>query len=295
MAFDPVASFGRVLTAMVTPFNEAGELDLGVAQELARYLVANGSDGIVVSGTTGEGPVLTDPERIDLVAAVVEAVDAPVIAGTGTNDTAHSIEMTKQAERVGAAGALVVTPYYNRPSQAGIAAHLGAVCASSSLPVVLYDIPVRTGRGATLDTVLAAAEANENLVAIKDASGDVGRAAEIVARSSDDFVLYSGDDALILPFLSVGGVGVIAVASHWAGPQMGEMIAAYLAGDVERARVLNESLLASWRFETSEAAPNPIPAKAAMRALGFKVGQCRLPMGDASPEVEAAAKAITAR
>ncbi|MCX6511809.1 MAG: 4-hydroxy-tetrahydrodipicolinate synthase, partial [Actinobacteria bacterium] len=281
--------------AMVTPFGEAGELCLDEAATLAKYLVAHGSDAIVVSGTTGEGPVLTDEERISLVEAVVKAVDVPVIAGTGTNDTAHSIAMTKLAEGVGAAGALVVTPYYNRPSQAGITAHLEAVCAASKLPVILYDIPARTGRGASLATVLDLAARVENLVAIKDATGDVSRAVEIIAASSDDFVLYSGDDSLTLPLLSVGATGVIAVASHWAGEAMGEMIAAYKAGDVAKAQAINEGLLPSWRFEGSDAAPNPIPAKAACRALGLKVGQCRLPLGDCPPEVDAAAKALVAQ
>jgi 4-hydroxy-tetrahydrodipicolinate synthase len=286
--------FGHVLTAMVTPFDEGGALDLDAARTLAQHLVANGSDGLVVAGTTGEAPVLTDPERLDLIAAVAEAVTVPVIAGTTTNDTEHSIGLTRQAAGLGAAGILAVTPYYNRPSQAGLTGHFAAVAAATDLPVILYDIPVRTGRKIAAETILGLAEAHANVVAVKDAAGDPASAAELLARASSSFELYSGDDGLTLPLLSVGASGVISVASHWVGRQMGEFIAAFARGDVEAARRGNAEILDAYRFESSERWPNPLPTKAVLRAMGLRVGQCRLPMGAADAELDAQAAALVA-
>ena len=286
--------FGRVVTAMVTPFGSDGGLDLDAAAILARHLVDNGSDGIVVAGTTGEGPVLTDSERIDLFRAVVEAVTVPVIATSGTNDTAHSIQMTQEAAAAGAAGVLVVTPYYNRPSAAGLSAHFRAVAGSSDLPVVLYDIPVRSGRRIGADLTIQLARDVVNIVAVKDATGDVTSAARVVAEAPTGFEVYCGDDPLTLPFASIGGVGIISVASHWAGGLIGEMLAAYAAGDVVLAADINRSLLESYRFESSDEYPNPVPAKAACRAMGLAVGQCRLPNAPGPQSLDEHAREVVA-
>ena len=288
------ARFGAVLTAMVTPFDDDGRLDLDAAVRLARWLVDNGNDGLVVAGTTGEAPVLTDAEQADLFRAVCEAVTVPVVAGTGSNDTAHAIEMTKTAEQAGAAAALLVTPYYNRPSQAGIEAHFRAVAASTSLPVVLYDIPVRTGRKIDNDTMLRLARDVPNVVGVKDATGDPYSSARLLAEAPAGFELYSGDDGMTLPLLAVGAVGTIGVATHWNAALQAEMLASYFKGDVESARRINARLLPSFVFETSDTTPNPMPAKAMMRVLGHRVGQCRLPIGPAPDGLEDEARRILA-
>ncbi len=287
--------FGSVVTAMVTPFGEDGRVDHQVAAELARHLVAAGTDGLVVAGSTGEGPVLTDEERIELFRTVIGAVDVPVIASTGTNDTAHSVMLTEEAAACGADGVLVVTPYYNRPSKAGIAAHFRTVAACSDLPVVLYDIPVRSGRRIGAELIVELARDVPTIVAVKDATGDVPAAAVVVAEAPEGFEVYSGDDPLTLPFLSIGGVGVISVASHWAGPVLAEMIHAHRDGDVDRAASLNRRLAESYRFESTEEYPNPVPAKAACRTLGLPVGQCRLPNAPAPADLDELARSIIAR
>jgi 4-hydroxy-tetrahydrodipicolinate synthase len=286
--------FGSVVTAMVTPFGPDGALDLDAAATVARHLADTGTEGIVVAGTTGEGPVLTDPERVDLFRAVVEAVTIPVIASSGTNDTAHSVHMTEAAAAAGAAGVLVVTPYYNRPSAAGLSAHFRAVAQASSLPVVLYDIPVRSGRRIGPDLTLQLAREVPNIVAVKDATGDVVSAARVVAEAPAGFEVYSGDDALSLPFASIGGVGVISVAAHWAGPLFAELFAAYRSGDVARAADVNRDLLESYRFESSDEYPNPVPVKAACRALGLPVGQCRLPNAPGPQSLDDQARSVVA-
>ncbi len=278
--------FGAVVTAMVTPFDESGALDVRAAADLARWLADHGSDGLVVAGTTGEGPVLTDEEAADLFRAVAEAVTIPVVAGTGTNDTRHSIELTRMAADAGVDGVLVVTPYYNRPSQAGLFSHFEAVAGSTDLPVLLYDIPVRSGRKIAHETMLRLAREVTNVVGVKDAAGDVAGTARLAADAPDAFEIYCGDDSLTLAMLAVGAVGVVSVASNWAPAEMGEMIRAFAKGDIEAARAANARMIDSYDFETSETAPNPIPAKAACRALGLRVGQCRLPMGEAPPGVD---------
>ncbi len=269
--------FGSVVTAMVTPFDDDGRLDLDGAAALARHLVDNGSDGLVVAGTTGEGPVLTDQEMIDLWRAVVDAVTVPVVAGTGTNDTAHSIALTQAAGDAGVQGVLVVTPYYNRPSQAGLSAHFRAVSGATELPILLYDIPVRSGRRIATELLIELGNTVGNIVGVKDATADAVAAARVVAETPDDFELYSGDDAMTLPLLAVGGVGIISVAAHWAGALFVEMVSGFLSGDLAGARQANVRLFESYQFESSDAFPNPMPAKAACRALGLPVGQCRLP------------------
>jgi 4-hydroxy-tetrahydrodipicolinate synthase len=288
----PAPRFGTVVTAMVTPFGPDGALDLDAAAALARHLADHGSEGLVVAGTTGEGPVLTDDERISLFRAVIDAVTIPVIATSGTNDTAHSVLMTREAEAAGAAGVLVVTPYYNRPSAAGLAAHFRAVAGASSLPVVLYDISVRSGRRIGPDLTVHLAHDVPTIVAVKDATGDLASAARVVAEAPSGFEVYSGDDSLTLPFASIGGVGVISVASHWAGPVFVRMLAAYRSGDVVAAAELNRSLLESYHFESSDEYPNPVPAKAACRALGLVVGQCRLPNAPAPHSLDDQARSV---
>jgi 4-hydroxy-tetrahydrodipicolinate synthase len=287
--------FGAVLTAMVTPFGDDGALDLSGAATLARWLVAHGSDGLVVAGTTGESPVLSDGEKRDLWRAVAEAVTVPVIAGSGTNDTAHSVELTRMAAQAGAAGILAVTPYYNRPPQSGLASHFRAVAAATNLPVMIYDIPVRTGRKVAHDTLAALAKEVPTIVAVKDAAGDPAASARLLAEVSSGFDLYSGDDGLTLPLLSVGAAGVVSVAAHWAGEPIAEMIASFFKGDVDLARRLNASLLESWSFQTGDLAPNPIPTKAMLRALGLPAGQCRLPLGPAPAGIEDQARGVHAR
>jgi 4-hydroxy-tetrahydrodipicolinate synthase len=289
-----MARFGRVLSAMVTPFDSEGRLDLDEAQRLARWLQDQGNDGLVVSGTTGESPTLTDDERLSLFAAVIEAVSIPIIAGSGTNDTAHSVHMTKEAARLGAAGILALCPYYNRPSQAGIEAHLRAIAAATPLPQMIYDIPVRTGRKVSSALLLKLAREVANVVALKDAAGNPGETAVVIANAPEGFEVYSGDDGLTLPLLASGAVGVVGVATHWTAPDHQEMFDLWEKGDVVGARAVNARLLESFAFETGDDAPNPIPTKAMMRHLGFAVGQARLPMGPAPAFVEERAPQVWA-
>lgn len=288
-----MARFGRVLSAMVTPFDDNGLIDLDEARRLARWLQDNGHDGLVIAGTTGESPVLTDDEKLSLFAAVIEAVTIPVIAGTGTNDTAHSVHLTKEATALGAAGILALCPYYNRPSQAGIEAHIRAMAECTPLPQMVYDIPVRTGRKISTATLLRLFEV-PNIVAVKDAAGNPGETAVLIARAPDSVEVYSGDDALTLPLLASGIVGVVGVATHWTAADHQEMFDLWEKGDTVGARLINARLLESFAFETGDDAPNPIPTKAMMRHLGFNVGQARLPMGPAPEFVETRAPQVWA-
>ena len=290
-----MAHFGAVTTAMVTPFSDDGALDVDTAVALARWLAEHGNDGLVVAGTTGESPVLTDDEKLELWRAVAEAVSVPVVAGTGSNDTAHSVELTRRAAGTGVAGVLVVTPYYNRPSQAGLEAHFRAVAGASSLPVLMYDIPIRTGRKVSHDVLVRLAREVPNIVGVKDAALDVAASASLMAAAPSGFELYSGNDDQTLPLLSIGATGTVGIATHWAGELVGEMIAAFGKGDVERARHINARLLDSYAFETGDLTPNPIPAKAMMRVLGLPVGQCRLPMGAAPEGTEDRAREVLAK
>jgi 4-hydroxy-tetrahydrodipicolinate synthase len=283
--------FGAVICAMVTPFDDRGRLDVPGAAKLARWLIDNGNDALVVAGTTGECMALSDAEKIELWKTVRQAVGVPLIAGTGTAGTAHSVELTKAAAALGADAALVVTPYYNRPSQEGIEAHFRAIAAASTLPVIAYDIPKRTGREIKLGTMLAMA-ADGVIAGVKDAAGSPANTAALVEQAPPSFEVYSGDDALTLALLAVGAVGIISVASHWAGAHMSEMIASFTKGDTASALALNNRLLESWDFETSDAAPNPVPTKAMLRALGMPAGECRLPMGPTPPGLGEQAKRV---
>ena len=287
-----MARFGRVVTAMVTPFNADGSLNLDGAQRLAKWLQDNGNDGLVVAGTTGESPVLTDDERLSLFAAVTEAVTIPVIAGTGTNDTAHSVHMTKEATKLGVAGILAVTPYYNRPPQSGIEGHMRAMAAATNLPVVVYDIPVRTGRKIATSLILKLANEVSNIVALKDAAGNPAESAVLMSQAPAGFELYSGDDGLTLPFMAIGGSGVIGVATHWTGQDHQEMFALWEKGDVDGARRVNARMLESFAFETGDDNPNPLPSKVMMNVLGLQVGEARLPMGPPPAGLEERAKKV---
>jgi len=280
---------------MVTPFDDSGTLDIEGAVTLARWLTAHGSDALVVAGTTGEAPVLSEAELAVLWRAVAGAVNVPVIAGTGTNDTRDSIHLTEVATEAGVDGVLVVTPYYSRPSQHGLADHFAAVADSTPLPVLLYDIPIRAGRKIAHETMLRLARAVPNIVGVKDAAGDVPGAARLVAEAPDGFEVYCGDDNLALAFLAIGAVGLVSVASHWAGLELGQMVSAFAKGEVETARSLNARLMESYEFESSDTHPNPVPAKAACRALGLPAGQCRLPLGAAAPELDGQARLVISR
>jgi 4-hydroxy-tetrahydrodipicolinate synthase len=290
-----VPRFGRVITAMVTPFDDVGALDLGAATDLARWLAAHGSDGLVLSGSTGESSVLSDEEKVELWRAVAGAVTVPVLAGTGSNDTAHSVEITRRAAESGVDGVLLVTPYYNRPSQAGIYQHFRAVAeAAGDLPAMLYDIPIRAGRRIATETLLRLAREVPNVVALKDAAGDAPTTAHLVAQAPAGFEVYSGDDVMTLPLLAIGAVGVVSVAAHWVGPQLRRVVDAFLAGDLAAAIAGHAELLDSFDFESTPEYPNPLPAKAMLRALGLRVGQCRLPMGASTPELDTQAAKVLA-
>jgi 4-hydroxy-tetrahydrodipicolinate synthase len=277
---------------MVTPFDGDGRLDVDGAVSLARWLSSHGNDFLVIAGTTGESPVLSDEEKATLWRAVSEAVTVPMMAGTSTADTRHSVELTKLASQAGAAGILAVVPYYNRPSQAGIEAHMRAIAAAAGpLPVLLYDIPVRTGRKAAQDVIIRLAQ-DRAIIGVKDATGNPASSAALLAAAPPSFELYSGNDSDTLPLLAVGAVGTISVESHWAGEEVGEMIAAFQKGDVEHARLINSKLIPSHLFQSTDDAPNPIPAKAMLRTMGLPGGECRPPMGLGPEGIEDRARRV---
>jgi 4-hydroxy-tetrahydrodipicolinate synthase len=284
--------FGTVLTAMVTPFGPDGSVDLDVAAALARFLVDEGSEGLVIAGSTGEGSALSVDEKLDLFSCVAQAVTVPVLAGSTDANTANSVALTKRVKATGAAGVLLTTPNYSRPSQRGIAAHFCAIAQSTALPIMLYDIPSRTGRKVASDTTIALVRENPNIVALKDASGDLVSAAHTKAVLGEDLDLYSGDDSLLLPFLSIGGVGIVSVAAHWASREFSSLVRAVEKGDWSKAQMYNERLAPSCAFASTETYPNPMPTKAVMRFLGFAVGQCRLPLGDGDATLDRTAEDV---
>ena len=279
---------------MVTPFGADGSVDFDVAASLAKFLVHEGSEGFVIGGSTGEGSSLSDDEKLSLFACVAEAVTVPVLAGSTFANTQSSVTLTAQVKATGAAGVLATTPAYARPNQAGIAAHLGAIAESTPLPVMLYDIPIRTGRKIASATTISLVRSHQNIVAMKDASGDLAAAAHTKSVLGDEFDLYSGDDAVLLPFLGIGAVGIVSVAAHWAGPEVAGIVHAAHAGEWEKAQQLNERAARSFAFESTEAYPNPMPSKAALRVLGFNVGECRLPHGPSDSDLDAEAAEIVA-
>lgn len=288
------ARFGRVVSAMITPFDAEGGLDLDGAATLARWLVAHGNDGLVVAGTTGEAPTLSDDEKVELWRAVRGAVDVPIIAGTGSNDTRHTIGLSRRAAEVGVDGLLLVSPYYNRPTQPGIYGHMRAVAEAVDLPIVMYNVPVRTGRAMAVDTIVALADQVPGIVGLKDAGGDPGATARVVAEVSGDFDVYSGDDSLTLPLLAVGAVGVVGVATHWAGELHAEMVAAAGKGDFEAAREVNARLLDSFDIEVGPSWVQASAVKAVLGVLGLPAGDTRLPLEPITAEARAAARRVVA-
>ena len=274
---------GEVLTAVVTPFRPDGAVDIARFRALCRFLVENGSDGVVVTGTTGEAPTLTDEERFALYEAAVDEIgdNHTVVAGTGTYDTAHSVHLTERAHAIGADGFLIVTPYYNKPPQRGIVAHVDAVAAATDRPIIFYDIPSRAVVDAEPATVSALAGI-PNVSAVKQAKPSLAAARHVVASGLD---LYAGDDDLIHPFLEVGGVGGICVHTHVVGPQVKEMVSRFRAGDLDRARTIDEELRPA--IELLRVQTNPIAIKTALNLLGHDVGGFRLPLLAATAEEEA--------
>ena len=266
--------FGEILTAIVTPFREDGSVDVERFRELARYLVENGSDGLVVTGTTGESPTLTDDERFELYAAALDAVGdrATVIAGTGTYSTAHSVHLTERAHELGVDGFLVVTPYYNKPPARGIVEHFRAIGEASDRPIVVYNIPGRVVINIEPETMALLAEL-PTVKAVKQANDDLDQARRIVELGLD---LYAGDDNLIFPFLRLGGVGGVCVHTHVYGPQVKRMVEAFRGGDEEAARRMHEETEPI--YDLLKVAPNPIAIKAALNLLGHEVGGHRLPL-----------------
>lgn len=273
--------FGHVMTAMVTPFTADGAVDYERFARLARHLVANGSDGLVIAGTTGESPTLSDEEKLALWKAGVDAVGgrALVVAGTGTYDTAHSVELTRRAVEVGVDGVMAVTPYYSRPDQTGLLRHFTAIADASEVPVLLYNIPGRSARVIEVDTLAHLAE-HDRIVAVKDAVDDVAFTTRTRVKVGDALAIYSGSDIFTLPQLALGAVGVVSVASHVAGPQIAAMVAAHHAGDHHEALRLHDALVPV--FDLCFAEPNPQPVKAAVGRLWEDVGEPRLPMVPAS-------------
>jgi len=282
---------GEVLTAIVTPFRPDGSVDLARFRALCRHLVENGSDGVVVTGTTGEAPTLTDDERFALYEVAVDELggEHTVVAGSGTNDTAHSVHVTERAHEIGVDGFLVVTPYYNKPPQRGIVAHVAAVAASTDRPIVFYDIPARVVVDVEPATIEALARI-DNVRAVKQAKPSLEAARTVVACGLD---LYAGDDDLIFPFLEVGGVGGICVHTHVVGPQVKEMIRRYREGDVDGARAIDIDLRPA--IELLRVQTNPIAIKCALNLLGHDVGGLRLPLVEASSEEEAAVRGCLER
>jgi 4-hydroxy-tetrahydrodipicolinate synthase len=284
---DQSAPFGRTLTAMVTPMSADGAVDYDGAARLAAYLVdEQRNDGLVISGTTGESPTTSDAEDERLLRTVVEAVGdrATIVAGVGTNDTAHTLSLAAQAERAGAHGLLVVTPYYNKPPQEGLARHFTTVADATGLPVMLYDIPGRTGTPIATETLLGLA-AHPRIVAVKEAKGDLFAASRLMAET--DLVFYSGDDAMNLPWLSVGAAGFVSVVGHVVGADLHEMIDAYRAGDVERAVRIHRRLVPVVTAIMTRT-QGVIAVKAALSLLGLPGGTVRPPLVDATPEFAAA-------
>ncbi len=286
--------FGEVLTAMITPFTADGEVDHARAGELARFLAGHGSDGIVVAGTTGESPTLSADEKLALFRTVVDAVsgaECTVVAGTGTYDTRESVALSREAAAVGCDGVMAVTPYYSKPPQEGLYRHFTTIADAVDVPVLLYNIPGRTARLIEVPTLARLSE-HPNIVAVKDAVESVGFTARTIEACGDRLAVYSGQDDLTLPIMAVGGVGIVSVASHLAGPQIKRMVTATRMGDLGTATKLHQSLVPL--FSALFVEPNPIPLKAALTELWQPVGEPRLPLVPAAPETLEAVKQAVA-
>ncbi|MCM3542772.1 4-hydroxy-tetrahydrodipicolinate synthase [Priestia megaterium] len=269
--------FGKVATAMVTPFDHKGNIDFEKTTQLINYLISNGSDALVIAGTTGESPTLSTEEKLALFRHSVKVVDGrvPVVAGTGSNNTYASIELTKKAEEIGVDAIMIVAPYYNKPNQEGLYQHFKTIVESTELPVMLYNIPGRSVINMSVDTIVRLAEL-PNVVALKDASGDLDAMTAIIAQTSDDFALYSGDDGLTLPVLAIGGTGIISVASHIIGNEMQEMVKLYESGNPKEAAKIHQRIVPV--MKSLFAAPSPTPVKTALQLKGLDVGSVRLPL-----------------
>ncbi len=283
--------FGRLLTAMVTPFNDQLQIDWDKTAKLVDYLIEEQkSEGLVVSGTTGESPTLTDEEKLELFRFVVKQARgrAKIIAGTGTYDTAHSIHLTEEAEKAGVDGIMLVAPYYSRPSQSGLIAHFRAIAEKTRLPILIYNIPSRTGTNIEANTTLELAKV-PNIVAVKESSGDLDQMSAIIASAPEGFRLYSGDDSVTLPVLSIGGHGIVSVTSHIIGRQMKEMIDAFLAGRNAEAAQMHAKLLPVFKgiFFCPHRVPNPVPVKYAVKVMGLDCGDVRLPLVNVTNEEKA--------
>jgi 4-hydroxy-tetrahydrodipicolinate synthase len=269
--------FGKVATAMVTPFDHKGNIDFEKTTQLINYLISNGSDALVIAGTTGESPTLSTEEKLALFRHSVKVVDGrvPVVAGTGSNNTYASIELTKKAEEIGVDAIMIVAPYYNKPNQEGLYQHFKTIAESTELPVMLYNIPGRSVINMSVDTIVRLAEL-PNVVALKDASGDLDAMTAIIAQTSNDFALYSGDDGLTLPVLAIGGTGIISVASHVIGNEMQEMVKLYESGNPKEAAKIHQRIVPV--MKSLFAAPSPTPVKTALQLKGLDVGSVRLPL-----------------
>ena len=279
-----VVNFGRVLTAMITPFQEDGSVDFATAEKLADYLADNGTDTVIVCGTTGESPTLTWDEEYELFQVVQRAVagKANVVAGTGSNSTREAIAATQKAAKIGLHGSLQVVPYYNKPPQEGLYQHFKAISeAAPDLPMILYNVPGRTGQTLKAETIGRLAEI-PNIVAVKESTGNINQASEIRRLTPPEFTLYSGDDYMTLPLLAIGGQGVVSVASHLVGPQLQQMVQAFEAGQPQAAAQIHLQLFPL--FKALFATTNPIPVKAALRLQGWSVGSTRPPLADASTD-----------
>lgn len=270
-------SFGRVSTAMVTPFDSKENIDFERTTQLVNYLINNGTDSLVVAGTTGESPVLTVEEKVALFRHTVKAADGrvPVVAGTGSNNTRQSVELTRKAEEAGVDAIMLVAPYYNKPNQEGLYRHFKTIAEATALPVMIYNIPGRSSVNIAPETIIKLSKL-PNVVAVKEASGDLDAVTEIIAGTDDDFQVYSGDDSLTLPVLSVGGAGIVSVASHVAGNEMQQMIDSFLSGDYKEAAKMHQQLLPL--MKGLFAAPSPVPVKTALQLKGMDMGAVRLPL-----------------
>lgn len=275
--------FGPICTAMITPFAKDLEIDYQKVTKLVEYLIENGSDSILVAGTTGESPTLTTEEKLNLFEHVVRVVNkrVPVIAGTGSNDTASSIELTKKATSLGVDAIMLVVPYYNKPTQKGLIAHFKTIAKSTNLPIMLYNIPGRTSINMTVETVVELSKVS-NIVAIKEASGDLNQMGKTIAQTDDTFELYSGDDALALPVMAIGGVGVVSVASHLVGKELKKMLQLYSNGNIIEAASIHRKLLN--KFESLFIFSNPVPLKALLKEEGIDMGSVRLPLVELNNE-----------
>ncbi|WP_338469799.1 4-hydroxy-tetrahydrodipicolinate synthase [Niallia sp. XMNu-256] len=269
--------FGRIATAMVTPFDRKGHIDFTKTTQLVNYLIENGSESLVVCGTTGESPALSKEEKLALIDHVIKVVDkrVPVIAGTGSNNTYESIELTKKAEDLGADAIMLVAPYYNKPNQEGLYQHFKSIAENTDLPILLYNIPGRSAINIEPETIIRLAQI-KNIVAVKEASGNLNDMTEIIAKTPDDFELYTGDDGNTLPVLSIGGSGVISVASHVIGNEMQEMVTKFLNGQIHDAAKIHQKLLPIMVGLFNS--PNPVPVKTALQMKGLDVGTVRLPL-----------------